>query len=72
MELKPKIKELKPKQVIYVNSIGAYSGKGTEDAWEKVCGFAGKNKLFGWKTEFFGISHDDPKVTEAEKLRYDA
>jgi AraC family transcriptional regulator len=71
-DLKLKIKEISPLKVIYVNSIGAYENKGTEEAWNKVCSFAEQNKLFGRHTAFIGISHDDPKVTEAEKLRYDA
>jgi len=70
--LKPKIKELEPVKVIYVNSIGAYEDKGTEDAWNKVCKFAEQNRFFDRHTAFIGISHDDPKVTEADKLRYDA
>jgi len=72
MDLKPKIKEISPVNVIYVNSIGAYGDEGTENAWNKVCQFAEAKKLFGRHTAFIGISHDDPKVTEAEKLRYDA
>lgn len=72
LKLQPKIKELKPKQVIYVNSIGAYDGKGTEEAWEAVCKFVENQRLFGRATEFIGISHDDPNVTDAKKLRYDA
>jgi AraC family transcriptional regulator len=72
LNVQPKIKELKPKKVIYVNSIGAYSGQGTEEAWNAVCEFAEQQRLFGRKTEFIGISHDDPNVTDAEKLRYDA
>jgi AraC family transcriptional regulator len=72
MDLKPKIKDIKPLNIIYVNSIGAYEDKGTEEAWNKVCKFAEENKLFGRHTAFLGISHDDPNVTEADKLRYDA
>ncbi len=72
LKVQPKIKELKPFKVIYVNSIGAYSGKGTEEAWEAVCNFAEQKRLFGRSTEFIGISHDDPNITDAEKLRYDA
>lgn len=72
LNVKPKIKELKTKKVIYVNSIGEYGGQGTEDAWNDVCGFAENKRLFGRKTEFIGISHDDPNVTDTEKLRYDA
>jgi AraC family transcriptional regulator len=71
MELKPKIKELKNKKVVYVRGIGNYN-ESAGIAWGKVCDFAGKNKLFGFKTEMIGVSHDDPKITEAEKLRYDA
>lgn len=72
IKLKPAIKELQPKKVIFVRSIGDYSGSGTSRAWEKVTEFAQKKKLFGWKTEFIGVSHDDPQITETEKLRYDA
>jgi AraC family transcriptional regulator len=72
LNMKPKFKELKTKKVIYVNSIGAYSNKGTEEAWDILCAFAENQKLFGWKTEFIGISHDDPNVTDTERLRYDA
>ena len=69
--LQPKIKEIKSKKVIYARAIGAYS-KSAQQAWDVVCEFAKNKKLFGFKTEFLGISHDDPKVTDADKLRYDA
>ncbi|MBT3424751.1 MAG: AraC family transcriptional regulator [Bacteroidetes bacterium] len=72
MKLKCKIKNVKPQKVIYVTTIGPYNGDGIGQAWEKVCLFAQKNKLFGFNTQFIGISHDDPGITETEKLRYDA
>lgn len=72
IELKATIKTIDPKQVIYVSSIGPYDGKGTEVAWKKVCHFAGRKGLFGKSNEFIGVSHDDPKVTDPHKLRYDA
>jgi len=68
---KPKIKTIESKTVIYVQSTGPYSESASR-AWTKVCDFAAKKKLFGWKTSFIGISHDSPDITEAEKLRYDA
>lgn len=71
MELKAKIKELKPKKVIYVRRFGDYNLSAGE-AWDKVCSFAAKNKLFGFKTEMLGVSYDDPEITEKEKLRYEA
>ena len=69
--LQPKIKKLKSKNVIYARALGAYNESAAK-AWETVCEFAKQKRLFGFKTEFLGISHDDPKITEAEKLRYDA
>lgn len=71
LDLKPKIKELKEKKVIYAQALGPYS-ESAKKTWDAVCLFAKKNRLFGFKTEFIGISHDDPDVTEQEKLRYDA
>ncbi len=69
--LEPKIKVLKPKKVIYATVLGNYN-KSSEKAWETICGYAKEKRLFGFKTEFIGISHDDPKITEPDKLRYDA
>ncbi len=71
MELKPKIKEIKSKKIIYVSRRGDYN-KSAGEAWNAVCDFAAKNRLFGFKTEMIGISHDDPTITETDKLRYDA
>lgn len=72
MELKPKIKDIKPKKVIYVNTIGPYMGDGIGKAWDILCSFAKKKHLFGFNTEFIGVSYDDPKITDQDKLRYDA
>lgn len=71
MELKAKIKELKPRQVIYARSMGDYN-KSASEAWDKICTYAAKHKLFGYKTEMLGVSYDDPDITETEKLRYEA
>jgi AraC family transcriptional regulator len=69
--LQPKFKTQKPKKAIYVQVLGGYS-ESTGKAWGKVCEFAKKKHLFGFKNEFIGISHDDPNITEPEKTRYDA
>ncbi|MCB0804158.1 MAG: AraC family transcriptional regulator [Bacteroidales bacterium] len=71
-EMKHEVREVIPRKVIYVASTGPYDGKGTADAWKKVCGFAGQKGLFGPKTEFIGISFDDPHITDSSKLRYEA
>ena len=69
--LNPKIKTRKPQKAIFVQALGSYD-ESAGKAWDRVCEFAKQKKLFGFSTEFLGISHDDPKVTEAAKLRYEA
>jgi AraC family transcriptional regulator len=70
MNLKPKIKEIKPIPVVYVHAIGDYNNVGP--SWEKVMKFMKEKKLFSFGMDFIGVSYDDPAVTETEKLRYDA
>jgi len=72
MEMKPKIKEMKPVNVIYITSIENYGGEKMQTAWQKLIDFMKKHKLFGFSTSFFGISHDDPEITESQKCRYDS
>ncbi|MBU0763534.1 MAG: GyrI-like domain-containing protein [Bacteroidetes bacterium] len=72
IEMKTKIKELNEKRIIFIHAIGKYGDESISPAWDKLIDFAKKNRLFGWKTEFFGICHDDPGVTEEDKCRYDA
>ncbi len=72
LNLKPQIKEIKEKKVMYIRSIGDYNGEGTGQVWERICNFAKKKQLFGFGTEIIGISHDDPNITETNNLRYDA
>lgn len=69
--LQPRIKSLKKKKVVYAQALGSYNESASK-AWDAVCKFAADKKLYGFKTEFIGISHDDPNVTDSEKLRYDA
>ena len=70
MSLKPEIRQMDEMKVIYVQAIGAYQNVGT--AWESLCNYAGPRGLLGPDTRMFGLSHDDPDVTETSKLRYDA
>ena len=70
MELKPKIREVKPIPVVYVHCIGDYNNVGP--AWEKLAKFMKEKKLFSFGQDFIGVSYDDPSVTETGKLRYDA
>ncbi len=56
--------------VAYVRHLGPYAGVGA--AWATLCGFAGPRGLLGPRTAYLGISRDDPKITAADQLRYDA
>jgi AraC family transcriptional regulator len=69
--LTPKIRIVPARKLIYTQATGNY-GQSSKTAWDRICSYAAANRLFGFRTEFIGISYDDPKVTEAEKLRYDA
>ncbi|MCX6258828.1 MAG: GyrI-like domain-containing protein [Bacteroidia bacterium] len=70
--MKTKIKELKPKKVIFLSSTGAYDGEQTDRTWEQMIQFIKKNKLFHWRMEMIGIGHDNPNITESANCRYDA
>ncbi len=64
------IRKMPPRRVAFVRHMGPYSTCG--EAWDRVCGFLGKEGLLGGDTLFIGISHDDPEVTQPAKIRYDA
>ena len=73
----PKIVTLEPTEVLYVRKEGAYAASASE-AWSVLMHFAyeqknkyGKN-LMGTSTVMLGIGHDNPNITEEEKIRFDA
>jgi AraC family transcriptional regulator len=65
-----KIEKLNPMRVAFVRHIGPYKDCGP--AWEKLCAHLGKKGLLGPDTRYIGMCHDDPEVTPADKIRYDA
>jgi AraC family transcriptional regulator len=69
--MKPEIRTIPDMTVIFVRKTGDY-GKSSQNAWETICKFAYSRKLVGKDSKFIGISHDDPNITDSEKLRYDA
>lgn len=62
---------LDPIPVYYVRSTGPYA-EAAEASFGALMPFLYGNKLTNQDIRCFGISHDDPNVTEAEKLRFDA
>ncbi len=69
---KPKIISIEDKQCLYYRMQGAYQTLNYGAAWEKLWGVIKAQKLFTKGIEHLGLPHDDPKVTEDDKIRYDA
>lgn len=67
----PKIIEMEPKSVIYLRLTGAYMNIDYAGAWTRLWAFVKEHKLFSAGIEHLCVYHDDPKVTEADKLRTD-
>ena len=69
---KPKIVTLDDKQCIYYRLQGPYQTLDYSSAWKKLWGQVKAQKLFTAGIEHIGLPHDDPNVTEEDKIRYDA
>ena len=68
----PKIIERPDATAIYIRLIGVYGTHDYASTSKKLWGYIKQHNLFGPQLETIGISHDDPRVTEGEKCRYDA
>lgn len=69
-DMNVQIQEIPSRQVIFVRHIGPYSECGK--AWQTLCMWAGANGYLQPGAEFVGLCYDDPDITPAEKIRYDA
>ena len=68
--MKVKILDRQPTRVAYLRHVGPY-GKQVVEFWmKKVAPWMETNGLYGRPR--YGISHDDPGISEPDKLRYDA
>lgn len=64
------IQELRPMRVAFVRHVGPYADCGA--AWDELCAWAARQGQLGPNTRFLGIGYDDPEITPADKIRYDA
>ena len=93
LELKERIVNMEPKQVIYIRLVGEYKSNDYCKAWQKLWNYIRESKQVSIEMEnlcnssdrsgiiekmlregniaHIGIYHDDPKVTESNKLRTD-
>ena len=68
----PKIIQMPERTAIYARLTGDYRNLDYGEAWKKLWEQVKEQKLFSAGIEHIGLSHDDPHVTDANKLRYDA
>jgi AraC family transcriptional regulator len=68
--MKVEIKSLPSLRVAFMRHFGPYTEVHT--VWDELLMQLGKEGLLGGESLFLGIPHDDPEITPAEKLRYDA
>ena len=64
------IREMPATRVAFLRHIGPYNE--VAPTWASLCAHAGRLGLMGPDVKMFGASYDDPEVTPADKLRYDA
>lgn len=71
LPLTPEIINFKPQKYIYRRLIGEFKKETFATAWISFYGFLRENNLFPQREYAFGLPHDDPSVTEPDKLTYD-
>lgn len=64
------IEKLPAKRIAFLRHIGPYTGVG--EKFQQLMAWAGPKGLFGPQTQVLGIYHDNPEVTDEQKLRSDA
>jgi AraC family transcriptional regulator len=70
LTLEVTIKRLAPMRVAFMRHIGPYPEVG--QTWEALTMALGKEGWIGGDSQFLGICYDDPAVTPAGRIRYDA
>lgn len=71
LKIEAEVKELPACQIAYLRLSGAYMNLDYCGAWQKLWGFVKEQNLFSEGIEHICIYHNDPKVTEPDKLRTD-
>ena len=69
-DMKVEVVGLPPQRIAFVRHVGPYDEVGS--AFDKLMMWAGPRGLFVPGAMVLGISYDDPSITSAGKLRYDA
>jgi AraC family transcriptional regulator len=69
-EMRVTVEEREPLRVAFMRHVGPYSKVGA--VWERLLPELGKEGLIGGGSMFIGVCLDDPDVTPAGRIRYDA
>jgi AraC family transcriptional regulator len=64
------VKDLPSMKVVFLRHVGPYSQVGA--TWGRLMSWAGMRGLLSPQTRTIGVVHDDPDITLADKIRYDA
>ena len=64
------VKKIKPMRVAYLRHVGPYEE--TKQTWFDLMAPLSADKQIRKRSVFIGMGHDDPSVTPAAELRYDA
>ena len=64
------MKDLAAIRIVFLRHVGPYTAVG--GTWGRLMAWAGRRGLLGPGMMMIGILHDDPDVTPADKIRYDA
>lgn len=67
----PRITELETKKAIYIRLTGNYMDNDYGGTWTRLWAYVKEQKLFSAGIEHICIYHDDPQVTESDRLRTD-
>ena len=69
--IKVEVKEIEPKNVAYIRYVGPYAGDEAlfEKLYGRLCKWAGPRNLISGDAQFISIYHDNPEITDEDKLR---
>jgi len=65
-------KKIKPMRVAYLRHVGPYAYESVSHTWIDLTARLSADKQIRKRSVFIGIGHDNPSVTPASELRYDA
>ena len=65
-----RIDPIDPMRVAFIRHLGPYCEVGA--AWTRLMSWAGCQGLLNQPPKLLGVVHDDPEITAAERIRYDA